>query len=160
MSATAESNGGLVNPLSVAPQSDPVPIPSMGRSVSQPGAQRALVNGTVSRDLSPAPSNVSFHGNGHPRRAGIRAPFVQANGHEAGRSVSANAAKAAPQRVPGAGDFPALGGSTSPKADKPDSSSGNGKTAAEVLSLPAPAKPSSEKALSSNTHDSDDHHVS
>ncbi|WWC62627.1 uncharacterized protein I303_105224 [Kwoniella dejecticola CBS 10117] len=132
------------------------------RSASQPGVQRGHLNGNASRSHSPAPSNVSFHGNGHPRRAGSRVPgpagphaHAQANGHYInGRSSSAGEKKmpSAPlQRVPLAHEFPALGlgsgsgsrpGSnpTTPSTEKKEHS-WNGKTAAQVLSAPAPPKP-------------------
>jgi len=106
------------------------------RSASQPGVQRVHANGFTSRSHSPAPSNVSFHGNGHPRRAGgVRAPYNGTRSSSTGESRLA-------QRVPGADDFPALGGmggsvNTSPR---PDAEKRDGKTAAQVLSAPAPVK--------------------
>jgi hypothetical protein len=119
----------------------------IARSASQPGVQRFQANGfhphPHSRSQSPAPSNVSFNGNGHPRRAGR--PFNTsgpAQGAGAGvRSVSAGENK---QRIPGADDFPALGGAggasgnTSPQEK---STAAFSKTAAQVLSAPAPPKP-------------------
>ncbi|WWC70812.1 uncharacterized protein I206_104764 [Kwoniella pini CBS 10737] len=126
------------------------PVPNIIRSASQPGVQRVHVNGNNSRSHSPAPSNVSFHGNGHPRRAGSRVPGgPQANGHFVnGRSSSAGEKKlpSAPlQRVPLAHEFPALGLGSGSKPDTPTTEkkehSWNGKTAAQVLSAPAPLKP-------------------
>ncbi|ORY28485.1 hypothetical protein BCR39DRAFT_534866 [Naematelia encephala] len=126
---------------SVPPKPVASPLPPIARSASQPGVQRVHANGATSRSQSPAPSNVSFHGNGHPRRAGssTRVPFV--NGARSA-STGANGGKAAPpQRVPGADEFPALGGLASPSGEKKES--GWNKTAAQVLSAPAPvaAKP-------------------
>ena len=115
------------------------------RSASQPGVQRVHANGFTSRSHSPAPSNVSFHGNGHPRRAGgVRAPY---NGT---RSASTQGESRSAQRVPGADDFPALGGmggsvQTSPR---PDADKWDGKTAAQVLSAPAPEKPKATPEVS------------
>jgi hypothetical protein len=125
-------------PASVPPKPIVVPVPPVIRSASQPGVQRVHANGISSRSHSPAPSNVSFHGNGHPRRGGSRAPF-NGPGPHGSRSSSAGTeiAKALPQRVPGADEFPALGGLT----EKKDAPVANGKTAAQVLSEPAPPKP-------------------
>lgn len=124
------------------------PNTNIARSASQPGVQRFQPNGHGhgfhSRSQSPAPSNVSFHGNGHPRRGGR--PFnasVHQNGNS-GRSVSAGENK---QRVPSADEFPALGGlslgasaNTSPQ-ERSTAQFQNSKTAAQVLSAPAPPKP-------------------
>lgn len=117
------------------------PLPQIVRSASQPGVQRVHVNGFNSRSHSPAPSNVSFHGNGHPRRAG-RVPFpngqrTASNGNAENRSQSQSQAAQSRQRVPGADDFPALAGSTSPTLNTTEK--WDGKTAAQVLSAPAPA---------------------
>lgn len=122
----------------------------IGRSASQPGVHRFQANGFHSRSQSPASSNVSFHGNGHPRRGGR--PFNagmhngNGNGHgngngngQAGRSVSAGGNK---QRVPNADEFPALGGGASGNTSPQEKSSAAfSKTAAQVLSAPAPPKP-------------------
>ncbi|WRT67729.1 uncharacterized protein IL334_004701 [Kwoniella shivajii] len=120
------------------------PMPNIIRSASQPGVQRVHANGLNSRSHSPAPSNVSFHGNGHPRRAGSRVPHINGNGTvpnaNGSRSSSAGEKKipsATLQRVPQAHEFPALGTPTSEKKEP----SWNGKTAAQVLSAPAPPKP-------------------
>ncbi|WVQ83001.1 hypothetical protein IAT38_005139 [Cryptococcus sp. DSM 104549] len=127
-------------------------MPSIIRSASQPGVQRVHANGLNSRSHSPAPSNVSFHGNGHPRRAGSRAPNGGANGAANGgaganggaRSASSGAAekKAQPaQRVPQAHEFPALGIATPTSEKKEPQWGAGGKTAAQVLQAPAPVKP-------------------
>jgi len=113
----------------------PVPI---GRSASQPGIQRVHANGFSSRSHSPAPSNVSFHGNGHPRRAGSRVPFV--GGGRSSSTTGENTRQA--QRVPGADEFPTLGGGSANTSPKPDTGDKwGGKTAAQVLSAPAPHRP-------------------
>lgn len=145
--AEAETPGEPING-SVTPPTLANPTPPITRSASQPGVQRVNVNGFTSRAHSPAPSNVSFHGNGHPRRTGgpVRAPFVngQINGQ---RSSSAGAE--AKQRIPGADDFPALGGmnGASEKA-QPQYQKG---TAAQVLSQPAPPKPVESPKLDEDT---------
>lgn len=130
------------------------------RSSSHPGLQRVHAHGSSSRAESPAPSNVSFHGNGHPRRASARAPFASGGSHDSRSSSSGAEVSFRPQRVPSAQDFPALNGTTSPNGDKADSPIANGKTAAQVLSLPAPSKPVSAKVSPSNGHDDGDHEVS
>ncbi|WVQ96730.1 hypothetical protein IAU59_003837 [Kwoniella sp. CBS 9459] len=120
------------------------PMPNIIRSASQPGAQRVHANGANSRSHSPAPSNVSFHGNGHPRRAGARVPHM--NGNIPSRAASAGGAgpekkissTAASQRVPRADEFPALG---TPTSEKKEPQWNAGKTAAQVLLAPAPPKP-------------------
>lgn len=137
---------------------------TMNRSASQPGVQRVYTNGITSRSESPAPSNISSHGNGHPRRAGSRAPVPtgSANGPSADRcssSIGANGTRLVPQRVPGADAFPALGGTAFPHCDKKESPVANGKTAAEVLSLPAPPKPVAVATIGVDG-DHDDNHVS
>ena len=132
-----------------------LPVPQIGRSASQPGVQRVHANGLSSRSHSPAPSNVSFPGQG--RRGGR--PFANGhahvNGHAHGamnggpRSHSAGANKALAQRVPGADEFPALGGASAAgsKVTSAATSPKEGqeprfvKTAAQVLSAPAPPKP-------------------
>jgi hypothetical protein len=128
--------------------SKPVVNPAAGnasgiaRSASQPGAPRFQANGFHSRAQSPAPSNVSFHGNGHPRRAGR--PFANGNGTNGAaaatgvRSVSAGENK---QRIPGADEFPALGGASGNTSPQEKSTAAFSKTAAQVLSAPAPPKP-------------------
>ena len=62
------------------------------------------------------------------------------------RTVSAHQV----QRIPGADDFPALGGmgSGSGNGHSPNLAEGTaaGKTAAQVLSMPAPPKPEKEQA--------------
>jgi hypothetical protein len=123
---------------------------AVARSASQPGHQRFQQNGFHSRAQSPnAPFNGNGNGNG-PRRAGRPFPNANANanGHpmqqQGVRSVSASAgARANKQRIPNADEFPALGGmsmsgNTSPQEK---SSAVFGKTAAQVLSAPAPPKP-------------------
>ncbi|RSH89371.1 hypothetical protein EHS25_002483 [Saitozyma podzolica] len=138
-------------PASVPPKPIVAPAPQVIRSASQPGVQRVHANGISSRSHSPAPSNVSFHGNGHPRRGGSRAPF-NGPGPHGSRSSSAGAeiAKALPQRVPGADEFPALGGLT----EKKDAPVANGKTAAQVLSEPAPPKPVTVKVTPADGEES------
>ncbi|OCF42032.1 hypothetical protein I317_04118 [Kwoniella heveanensis CBS 569] len=119
-------------------------VPNIIRSASQPGVQRVHANGANSRSHSPAPSNVSFHGNGHPRRAGARVPHM--NGNIPNRAASAGAGAgpekkalaAASQRVPRADEFPVLG---TPTGEKKEPQWNVGKTAAQVLSAPAPPKP-------------------
>lgn len=115
----------------------------IARSASQPGVQRFQANGFHSRSQSPAASNVSFHGNGHPRRGGR--PF-NAGLHNGGvngtRSVSAGENK---QRVPSADEFPALGGMSGNTSPAERSSATFSKTAAQVLSAPAPPKPETPK---------------
>jgi hypothetical protein len=142
-----------------APTNPAAPLPAIVRSASQPGIARVHANGYISRSHSPAPSNVSFHGNGHPRRAGSRVPFPNGgvnghvngngdvNGNASGRSASterhATGRPPQPQRVPRADEFPALGGApTSPNGAQQV----NGKTAAQVLSAPAPVKVTPAKA--------------
>ncbi|WVF69231.1 hypothetical protein IAT40_004007 [Kwoniella sp. CBS 6097] len=124
------------------------PVPNIVRSASQPGIQRVHANGANSRSHSPAPSNVSFHGNGHPRRAGARVPHMNGNisnraasagaGAGAGPEKKINTSAAASQRVPRADEFPALG---TPTSEKKEPQWTAGKTAAQVLSAPAPPKP-------------------
>ncbi|OCF72886.1 hypothetical protein I204_06115 [Kwoniella mangroviensis CBS 8886] len=131
-------------------------MPNIIRSASQPGVQRVHANGNASRSHSPAPSNVSFHGNGHPRRAGSRVP-PQVNGH--GNFVNGRNDKKGPttpsQRVPQAHEFPALGlGSGTPTSEKKEPSWG-GKTAAQVLSAPAPPKPESPVQVKVTEHNGD-----
>ncbi|WVR06307.1 hypothetical protein IAU60_003337 [Kwoniella sp. DSM 27419] len=126
-------------PVAAAAASLPV-----GRSASQPGVQRVHANGPSSRSHSPAPSNVSFHGNGHPRRAGSRVPQMNGNGmvNAGSRPASGAGEKRTPsvpaQRVPLAHEFPALG---TPNSEKKEPQWSTGKTAAQVLSAPAPPKP-------------------
>lgn len=138
------------------PAASTPPLPTLARSASQPGVQRVHVAGFTSRAQSPAPSNVSFHGNGHPKRAG-RGPFAPgAAGLAAaprGPAVSQERGRTGPprpqQRVPGAEEFPALGnGATSPSANSPEQKVANGgpaKTAAQILSAPAPYRPVAPK---------------
>ncbi|RXK41585.1 hypothetical protein M231_01084 [Tremella mesenterica] len=126
----------------------PVLAGQMARSSSQPGVQRVHASGHTSRTHSPAPSNVSF-GNPNPRRS---RPFNHTNGHHqsnsnnatrGGNRSSSAGAGAKSQRVPGADEFPALGGPGS-KGGSPQErqeSRFGGKTAAQVLSAPAPYKP-------------------
>lgn len=116
----------------------------IARSASQPGVQRFQQNGFHSRSQSPAASNVSFHGNGHPRRggrpfnAGMHNGNVNGSGNATGRSVSAGENK---QRVPNADEFPALGGASGNTSPQEKSTAAFSKTAAQVLSAPAPPKP-------------------
>ncbi|KAL7423119.1 hypothetical protein Q5752_002418 [Cryptotrichosporon argae] len=154
----------------------PVPVSNMGRSMSQPGLTRAPA--AAHRTNSPAPSNVSFPGNHvHPaaaRRAGSHSRYANgsaaaANATAIGQAgpASANASRsssagpggrvaAAPQqpqrlqRVPGADEFPALAtasASGTPTMERREPSWGS-KTAAQVLSEPAPvrAKPDADAA--------------
>ncbi|WVQ73171.1 hypothetical protein IAR50_002735 [Cryptococcus sp. DSM 104548] len=121
------------------------PMPTIIRSASQPGVQRVHANGLSSRSHSPAPSNVSFHGNGHPRRAG-RVP--NANGVASGRSASSGPEKKVSQRIPGADEFPVLGTPTSEKKEPVWGVAG--KTAAQVLQAPAPVKPVTAKSEEDN----------
>ena len=119
---------------------------AIARSASQPGHQRFQPNGFHSRAQSP---NAPFNQNGNgPRRAGR--PF-NANGHpmqqqqgqgqgQGVRSVSAGA-RANKQRIPNADEFPALGGMSGSTSPQEKSSAVFGKTAAQVLSAPAPPKP-------------------
>lgn len=153
--------------------------PSTGpiaRSASQPGAPRAQlqVNGFPSRSHSPAPSNVSFHGNGHPRRGGAgRFPNGNGNGAVNGhahvnghgntngvngpRSVSSDAKPRASQRIPGADEFPALGGGANVSPTE-KSVAQFSKTAAQVLSAPAPAPPPAAPRATTEASKSDDDH--
>lgn len=117
--------------------------PALVRSASQPGIQRVHANGFNSRSQSPAPSNASFHGNGHPKRAHSRPGFAtQGNGPARSDSADGKAGPVAAakknQRVPGADEFPALGGMGG--ESKQASPVARGRTAAEVLSAPAPEK--------------------
>ncbi|KAL1412893.1 hypothetical protein Q8F55_000642 [Vanrija albida] len=137
------------------PSGSPLP-PATGRSASQPGVARVHANGVASRSHSP---------NGV--RRGPRYPNGQANGS---RSSSASGEKkpAPPQRVPRADEFPALGingGASTPSTERREPSWGS-KTAAQVLSEPAPPKPASpvsaeaedkpaEKVVEEVTMDSD-----
>lgn len=126
----------------------------IARSASQPGVQRFQPNGFHSRAQSPAPSNVSFHGNGHPRRAGRPfgngAPGASVQG---ARSVSAGENK---QRIPGADEFPALGGMSGNASPQEKSTAAFSKTAAQVLSAPAPPKPEPTPAPAKEFPVSDD----
>lgn len=153
-SASAPQADGEASALPPKP-TPTLPVPQIGRSASQPGVQRVHANGLSSRSHSPAPSNVSFPGQG--RRGGR--PFANGhahlNGHAHGamnggpRSHSAGANKALAQRVPGADEFPALGGASAAgsKVTSAATSPKEGqeprfvKTAAQVLSAPAPPKP-------------------
>ncbi|KIR36273.1 hypothetical protein I352_01221 [Cryptococcus deuterogattii MMRL2647] len=119
--------------VTVLPAKPAVTMPTLLRSASQPGVQRVHANGVPSRSHSPAPSNVSFHGNGHPRRAG-RVPNVNGT-----RSSSSGPEKKPAQRVPKPDEFPVLG---TPTSEKKEPVWGVfGKTAAQVLQAPAPVKP-------------------
>jgi hypothetical protein len=136
-----------VPPKPVAATNPPASMPTIVRSASQPGVVRVHANGFSSRSHSPAPSNVSFHGHGHPRRAGSRVPFPNANGSAPANGDSRSAsvdrsAKQQLQRIPGADEFPALGGAS---ASLNGAQQANGKTAAQVLSAPAPVKPVNSK---------------
>ena len=138
-------------PVSVPPKPVSATPPQIIRSTSQPAVQRPPIKGSASRSHSPAPSNVSFHGNGHPTRRPGRAPFHgngTVKGHHPGsvvasRSASGNNEIKYPQRVPGADEFPVLGGSGE-KRDLSASVASYGKTAAQVLSEPAPYRPSTK----------------
>jgi hypothetical protein len=105
------------------------PKPSSGslppsRAGSQPGHARV-----GSRAHSPS-----------GRRGGPR----YANGHTSRSSSNGGDKKpAAPQRIPRADEFPVLGGSPTPSTERREPSWG--KTAAQVLSEPAPAKPEAVK---------------
>ena len=122
-------------------------LPAITRSASQPGLQRVHATGFVSRSQSPAPSNVSFHGNGHPRRGISRGGISNVQNRGSGnRSASGDRVQVPqlPQRVPGADEFPALGGSPALNGSSGKESptpAGQGKTAAQVLSAPAPFRP-------------------
>lgn len=99
------------------------------RSGSQPGHARVHA-GVHSRSHSP---------NGAPRRGG--GPRY-ANGHTSRSSSNGGEKKPVPpQRIPRADEFPALsmGGSPTPSTERREPSWG--KTAAQVLSEPAPVKP-------------------
>lgn len=112
------------------PSGSPLP-PATGRSASQPGVARVHANGVASRSHSP---------NGV--RRGPRYPNGQANGSRSS-STSGEKKAAPPQRVPRADEFPALGingGASTPSTERREPSWGS-KTAAQVLSEPAPPKP-------------------
>jgi hypothetical protein len=160
---TLEKTNNLPSSIPAKPQS--ADTPQIVRSASQPGVQRVHggFGSSASRSHSPAPSNVSFHGNGHPGRRpnGGRVPFPngangnangngQANGHahvngNASRSSSqageSRASRQALQRIPRADEFPALGGKANGNASANASGDKGGLTAAQILSAPAPAKP-------------------
>jgi hypothetical protein len=153
--ATAPSTEEATQSATPAPAPEATSTQPITRSASTPGLARLPAQ---SRSHSPAPSNVSFHGNGHPRRAG-RAPFPgNANGNGNGNgngapATNGRAASAAPaQRVPNADEFPALGpkGSSSVVRKEWD-----GKTAAQVLAEPAPviAEPTKEASGDKETGD-------
>ncbi|TXT13539.1 hypothetical protein VHUM_00906 [Vanrija humicola] len=130
--AEAEAAAAGSATLPPKPSGSPLP-PATGRSASQPGVARVHANGVASRSHSP---------NGV--RRGPRYPNGQANGS---RSSSASGEKkpAAPQRIPRADEFPALGingGAATPSTERREPSWGS-KTAAQVLSEPAPPKPAS-----------------
>jgi len=110
---------------------------AISRSASQPGVQRFQhqhQNGFHSRAQSPAFPNGNANG---PRRAGRPFPGGNANGNA--RSVSAGGANK--QRIPQADEFPALGGMSGNTSPQEKSVSAFSKTAAQVLSAPAPSKP-------------------
>lgn len=123
---------------------------AISRSASQPGVQRFQhQNGFHSRAQSPAfHGNANGNGNG-PRRAGRPFPNGNANANgnsnpmtqqgQGARSVSAGGANK--QRIPQADEFPALGGMSGSTSPQEKSVSAFSKTAAQVLSAPAPPKP-------------------
>jgi hypothetical protein len=119
---------------------------AISRSASQPGVQRFQhqQNGfhAHSRAQSPAfhpNGNANGNGNGNQRRAGRPFPAAQQQGQGV-RSVSAGAG-ANKQRIPNADEFPALGGMSGNTSPQEKSVSAFSKTAAQVLSAPAPPKP-------------------
>ena len=152
-------------PASVPPKPVDAPLPALVRSLSHPEIQRIHMNGVSARSDSPALSNVSFHGNGHPRRVQGRTPHINGTGSggsngDRSSSTGAMGKKSDLQRIPGADDFPALGGSMSMTGDKRDSPIANGKTAAQVLSLPAPSRAADILPMSVDGDVGDDHRVS
>jgi hypothetical protein len=119
---------------------------AISRSASQPGVQRFQhqQNGfhAHSRAQSPAfhaNGNANGNGNGNQRRAGRPFPAAQQQGQGV-RSVSAGGG-ANKQRIPNADEFPALGGMSGNTSPQEKSVSAFSKTAAQVLSAPAPPKP-------------------
>ncbi|WVO14217.1 hypothetical protein L204_101849 [Cryptococcus depauperatus] len=138
---SAEVEVTSVSSAVTLPPKPAAPLPSLLRSASQPGVQRVHANGFNSRSHSPASSNVSFHGNGHPRRAASRVTNAHAGVN--GRSTSGGSEKKLVQRVPRADEFPVLGTSTNEK--KEPVWGVNGKTVAQVLQAPAPIKTQSVK---------------
>ena len=149
--------------------------PAVARSASQPGMPRlGQVNGgrgpfAHPNARRPGPGRPFVNGNangngrsasteGHVRQNGVHASArgSQVNGNANsgvnGQNGSANgsgngkaAAAAARQRVPGADDFPSLGGKSNGNGNsKQTSPVASGRTAAQVLSAPAPEKPKDE----------------
>jgi len=120
---------------------------AISRSASQPGVQRFQhqQNGfhAHSRAQSPAfhaNGNANGNGNGNQRRAGRPFPAAQQGQGQGVRSVSAGGG-ANKQRIPNADEFPALGGMSGSTSPQEKSVSAFSKTAAQVLSAPAPPKP-------------------
>jgi hypothetical protein len=118
---------------------------AISRSASQPGVQRFQhqQNGfhAHSRAQSPAfHANGNASGNGNQRRAGRPFPVAQQGQGQGVRSVSAGGG-ANKQRIPNADEFPALGGMSGSTSPQEKSVSAFSKTAAQVLSAPAPPKP-------------------
>ena len=106
------------------------PVSAIPHTVSSDGIPRATAdsNGS-SQSLSPAPSAASFSRPGRPR------PTM--NGHVQMPDRSPSADPRFPQRVPRADEFPALKGRGAMNGD-PAKKWDAGKTAAQVLSEPAP----------------------
>jgi hypothetical protein len=122
---------------------------SIARSASQPGVQRfqhQQQNGFHSRAQSPAfhaNGNTNGHANGNgngPRRGGRPFPNGNPAVQQGARSVSAGGG-GNKQRIPNADEFPALGGMSGNTSPQEKSVSAFSKTAAQVLSAPAPPKP-------------------
>ena len=161
----AVENEKPVLPASVPPKPANAPLPALLRSLSHPEVQHPHINGVSARSDSPALSNVSFHGNNHPRRVQGWSPYnngIGNGGSKGDRSSSTGTMgkKSDIQRIPGADDFPALGGSIPMQGDKRDSPIANGKTAAQVLSLPAPPRAGDIPPIPADGNVSNDHPVS
>ena len=138
---------------------------AISRSASQPGVQRFQhqQNGfhAHSRAQSPAfhaNGNANGNGNGNQRRAGRPFPAAQQGQGQGVRSVSAGGG-ANKQRIPNADEFPALGGMSGSTSPQEKSVSAFSKTAAQVLSAPAPPKPEVVKDSSATEDVSVSHYV-
>lgn len=142
--ATAAASPSVASDKEVAPASSLPPKPSSSvpasRSASQPGVARVHANGVSSRSHSP---------NGVRRGPRGAFPNGQANGSRSSSTGGENKKAVPPQRIPRADEFPALGinGAVTPTTERREPSWG-AKTAAQVLSAPAPPKAESSETSS------------
>jgi hypothetical protein len=122
--------------------------PNAGRgpfapNARRPGPGRPFVNGNANNGRS-ASTEGHVRQNGAHARGANGNNQANANGNTANSNGNAKAAAAARQKVPGADDFPALGGLGQKVDSKQSSPVAPGRTAAQVLSAPAPEKPKEE----------------